>query len=94
MTALLECRGVTRRFGGVVAVKPMDVTLAEGEFLSIIGPNGAGKTTLFNLISGHDAPDGGRIRAGGARHRGECAPSGSRPWASRARSSTAACSPI
>ena len=61
MTPLLECRGVTRRFGGVVAVQPIDLTLHEGEFLSLIGPNGAGKTTLFNLISGNDAPDGGTI---------------------------------
>ncbi len=61
MTDLLECRAVTRRFGGVIAVKPIDLTLREGEFLSIIGPNGAGKTTLFNLISGHDVPDDGTI---------------------------------
>ena len=61
MTRLLECSGVTRRFGGVVAVRPIDLLLDEGEFLSIIGPNGAGKTTLFNLVSGHDAPDGGTI---------------------------------
>ncbi len=65
MKALLECRGVTRRFGGVIAVRPIDLTLAEGEFLSIIGPNGAGKTTLFNLISGQDAPDGGSIALAG-----------------------------
>jgi len=58
---LLECRGVTRRFGGVIAVQPIDLVVREGEFLSIIGPNGAGKTTLFNLVSGHDAPDGGAI---------------------------------
>jgi branched-chain amino acid transport system ATP-binding protein len=61
MTALLELRGVTRRFGGLEAVKSFDLTLAEGEFLSIIGPNGAGKTTLFNLVSGHDAPNAGSI---------------------------------
>ena len=65
MTALLECRGVTRRFGGVVAVKPLDLVLGEGEFLSVIGPNGAGKTTLFNLVSGHDVPDGGSIKLEG-----------------------------
>ncbi len=61
MSVMLECRSVTRRFGGIVAVRPIDLTLHAGEFLSIIGPNGAGKTTLFNLISGHDAPDAGRI---------------------------------
>jgi branched-chain amino acid transport system ATP-binding protein len=58
---LLEIEGLTRRFGGVTAVKSLDLTVAEGEFVSIIGPNGAGKTTLFNLITGHDAPDAGRM---------------------------------
>ena len=62
---LLEARGVTRSFGGVRAVAGVDIALAPGEFLSIIGPNGAGKTTLFNLLSGHDVPDGGTITLGG-----------------------------
>ena len=62
---LLEARGVTRSFGGVHAVAGVDLALAQGEFLSIIGPNGAGKTTLFNLLSGHDVPDGGTITLGG-----------------------------
>ncbi len=66
MTELLALRGVVRRFGGLVAVDGIDLTLAEGELLSIIGPNGAGKTTLFNLISGHDAPDAGTILLDGA----------------------------
>ncbi len=63
--SLLQARGVTRSFGGVHAVAGVDLTLAEGEFLSIIGPNGAGKTTLFNLLSGHDVPDGGTIALDG-----------------------------
>jgi branched-chain amino acid transport system ATP-binding protein len=42
-------------------VKSIDLDVAEGELVSIIGPNGAGKTTLFNLLTGHDTPDGGRI---------------------------------
>ena len=58
---LLHARDVTRSFGGVHAVAGISLALAEGEFLSIIGPNGAGKTTLFNLLSGHDRPDGGTI---------------------------------
>jgi branched-chain amino acid transport system ATP-binding protein len=61
MTALLQVQGVMRRFGGVTAVKQLDLSFNEGELLSVIGPNGAGKTTLFNLITGHDAPDAGRI---------------------------------
>jgi branched-chain amino acid transport system ATP-binding protein len=59
--ALVEVSGLVRRFGGLVAVNAIDLGFAEGELLSVIGPNGAGKTTLFNLISGHDVPDGGRI---------------------------------
>ena len=58
---LLQATGITRSFGGVHAVAGVDLALDEGEFLSIIGPNGAGKTTLFNLLSGHDRPDGGAI---------------------------------
>jgi branched-chain amino acid transport system ATP-binding protein len=61
MTPLLQVLGVMRRFGGVVAVKQLDLSFNAGELVSVIGPNGAGKTTLFNLITGHDAPDSGRI---------------------------------
>jgi branched-chain amino acid transport system ATP-binding protein len=50
-----------RRFGGIIALKELDLIFNAGELLSVIGPNGAGKTTLFNLITGHDAPDSGRI---------------------------------
>ena len=51
MTAILEARGVTRRFGGVRAVAGVDFAVEAGEIFGIIGPNGAGKTTLMNLIS-------------------------------------------
>ncbi len=61
MSVLLELHGVSRSFGGVRAVRDVDLTLNDGEFLSIIGPNGAGKTTLFNLIGGQDVPDVGSI---------------------------------
>jgi branched-chain amino acid transport system ATP-binding protein len=60
--ALLEARGLAKRFGGVSAVGGVDLTLAEGEMLGLIGPNGAGKTTLFNLLSGFLAPDAGEVR--------------------------------
>jgi branched-chain amino acid transport system ATP-binding protein len=59
--ALLEVRGVVRRFGGVTAVKSIDLDVPERGVVSIIGPNGAGKTTLFNMIGGQDAPDAGSI---------------------------------
>jgi branched-chain amino acid transport system ATP-binding protein len=58
---LLHATNITRRFGGLTAVDGIDVSIREGELLSIIGPNGAGKTTLFNLISGHDRPDEGKV---------------------------------
>jgi branched-chain amino acid transport system ATP-binding protein len=59
--SLLEVRGVTRRFGSLVAVNAVDFTLEAGEILGIIGPNGAGKSTLFNLIAGLDRPSAGRV---------------------------------
>jgi branched-chain amino acid transport system ATP-binding protein len=61
MAALLEIKGLTRRFGGVTAVRDFDLSVREGELVSLIGPNGAGKTTSFNLISGLDRPDAGTI---------------------------------
>ncbi|MGH7312230.1 MAG: ABC transporter ATP-binding protein [Candidatus Rokuibacteriota bacterium] len=60
MSALLEARGVTKRFGGLTAVNRVDFALEAG-IASIIGPNGAGKTTLFNIFTGLYAPDEGNI---------------------------------
>jgi len=51
-TVALACRGLTKRFGGLEAVKDVNLSIAMGERRAIIGPNGAGKTTLFSLISG------------------------------------------
>jgi branched-chain amino acid transport system ATP-binding protein len=65
MPSLLEVRGLTRRFGGLTAVDAIDFTVEHGELVSVIGPNGAGKTTLFNLITGLDTPDGGRVTVAG-----------------------------
>ena len=50
--AALECEGLTKRFGGLVAVNGINLRIRAGERRAIIGPNGAGKTTLFSLISG------------------------------------------
>jgi branched-chain amino acid transport system ATP-binding protein len=63
--ALLTATGIVRRFGGITAVDGVDLHVREGEFLSVIGPNGAGKTTLFNLISGQDRMDAGRVTLDG-----------------------------
>jgi branched-chain amino acid transport system ATP-binding protein len=60
--ALLELRGLTKRFGGLTAVLGVDLDVAAGEIVSVIGPNGAGKTTLFELISGNLRPDAGAVR--------------------------------
>ena len=65
MAALLELRKVSKRFGGLRAVKDVSLEMNEGEVLFIIGPNGAGKTTLFNLISGFLHPDQGSITFAG-----------------------------
>ena len=62
---LLECDGISRRFGGVHAVADVDLSIAPGQVFGLIGPNGAGKTTLVNLISGHLRVDSGAIRFAG-----------------------------
>jgi len=58
---LLSLNGITRRFGGLIAVDGVDLAVAKGGVTAVIGPNGAGKTTLFNIISGFQAPNAGRI---------------------------------
>ena len=61
MGHLLEIEGVTKRFGGVNAVKEVDFHADLGEIVGVIGPNGAGKTTLFNVVTGFYAPDAGSM---------------------------------
>jgi branched-chain amino acid transport system ATP-binding protein len=58
---ILELHGVTKQFGGLVAVSAVDLEVPQGSIFSVIGPNGAGKTTLFNCISGFYRPEAGRI---------------------------------
>jgi len=58
---ILRLRGIGRRFGGVHAVRDVDLEVAPGERRAILGPNGAGKTTLFNLISGEFPPTMGSV---------------------------------
>ena len=63
--ALLSVEGVTRRFGGIVAVDDVSLDVAEGEIVGLIGPNGAGKTTVFNLITRLYRPESGEIEFDG-----------------------------
>jgi len=59
--SVLEVRNLTRRFGSLVAVRDISMTVEKGELRAVIGPNGAGKTTFFNLVSGFVAPSAGTI---------------------------------
>lgn len=61
MNTILEIRGLTRRFGGLVAVNSVSTEVASGQVHGLIGPNGAGKTTLLNLIGGQTMPSEGHI---------------------------------
>ena len=66
MTMLLAIASVSKRFGGVQAVRDLSFVVDEHEILGLIGPNGAGKSTLFNLINGVFPPNSGRIVFAGA----------------------------
>jgi branched-chain amino acid transport system ATP-binding protein len=63
--ALLEVRGLSKRFGGFVALDGIDLAVAEGERVGLIGPNGSGKSTLVNCICGTLANEGGTVRFDG-----------------------------
>jgi branched-chain amino acid transport system ATP-binding protein len=58
---ILNAKGITKKFGGLVAVHEVDFSIPEGSIVSLIGPNGAGKTTFFNIIAGIYDPTSGRI---------------------------------
>jgi branched-chain amino acid transport system ATP-binding protein len=64
--AILEVRSCTKRFGGLVAVRNLNMSLNPGDLYGLIGPNGAGKTTIFNLMTGVYTPDEGAIELDGS----------------------------
>lgn len=60
-TPILEVRGLSKRFGGLMAVDDLSFAVRAGEMVGLIGPNGAGKTTVFNMLSGFEAPTHGVV---------------------------------
>src|SRR5579872_2520737 len=64
-TALLEIEGITKTFGGVVAVDNCSMSIREGTVVGLIGPNGAGKSSVIDLVSGFERPSSGSVRFDG-----------------------------
>jgi NitT/TauT family transport system ATP-binding protein len=62
---ILQLNNVTRSFGAVEVLQPLDIEIARGEFVAVVGPSGCGKTTLLNLLSGFDEPSSGKITRSG-----------------------------
>lgn len=67
MTTLIEAAGLSRRFGGIVAVNALDLRVDQGELVGLIGPNGSGKSTTINMLTGHLTPSSGHVHLRGHR---------------------------
>src|SRR5690349_16149235 len=63
--ATIELRQVEKKFGDVYAVRPMDLTIADGEFVALLGPSGCGKTTTLRMVAGLETVSGGDILLNG-----------------------------
>jgi branched-chain amino acid transport system permease protein len=68
--AVLQVRGLSKRFGGIIAAQDLDMDLHRGTITALVGPNGAGKTTVFNLLTGFIRPDAGSVVLNGTELRG------------------------
>ena len=64
--ACIETRGLSRSYGETMALKPLDLEVAEGEWLTVMGHSGSGKSTLLNLLGGLDRPTGGNSASAGS----------------------------
>jgi branched-chain amino acid transport system ATP-binding protein len=71
MSYIIETKGLTKRFGGLVAVDQVDLQVSAGEVRGLIGPNGSGKSTMLNLISGVYVPDNGKVILDGQELQGK-----------------------
>jgi branched-chain amino acid transport system ATP-binding protein len=69
--AVLQVKGVSKRFGGLQALSDVGITILPGQVYGLIGPNGAGKTTFFNVITGLYTPDSGSFELGGETYKPE-----------------------
>ena len=91
-TGLLVVAGITKQFGGIVALDHVDLEVAAGEAVGVVGPNGAGKTTLFNCVFGLETPDEGTVVFDGRRIDRMAVWTPQPAWASDAPSSAWSCS--
>ena len=65
MSELLTCRGLTKNYGGLVAINNIDLTVQSGRIIGLLGPNGSGKTTLIKIINGLLTPTSGSVLING-----------------------------